>query len=149
MEQLGAQLAQANAGRGGYIALQGDLGAGKTTLARGLLQALGHRGNVKSPTFTLVEPYELPSGTVYHFDLYRLIDPGELEYLGVRDYFTAPFLCLVEWPEQAEEMLPKPDLTVIIHHQNEGREVIITTGSGEGERIATALELLQKNNIAI
>ncbi len=124
MMAFGGKLAD-NLHDGGIVLLKGDLGAGKTTLVRGLLRHLGHQGIVKSPTYTLVEPYTLHGRKIYHFDLYRLGDPEELEYMGGRDYWESGALCLIEWPEQAKGYLPEADLTLEISYQNTGRSISI------------------------
>jgi tRNA threonylcarbamoyladenosine biosynthesis protein TsaE len=134
-----AELATALPEGGLTIHLHGDLGAGKTTLVRGLLQALGHQGNVKSPTYTLVEHYQLGEKTVFHFDLYRLADPEELLYLGIEDYLSQSALLLIEWPEQGGSLLPKPDLTVNLQYQAKGRQLELNAGSAAGEKICEKL----------
>jgi len=126
MMELGGQLA-CLLPVGGLVLLHGDLGAGKTTLVRGLLRSLGFEGTVKSPTYTLVEPYSLAGRDIYHFDLYRLSDPEELEYLGVRDYFRPDALCLIEWPDQAKGFLPKADIVVTLSYAGDGRTATIET----------------------
>lgn len=155
-------LAQSDAGLTLY--LLGDLGAGKTTLSRGIINGLGHRGAVKSPTYTLVEPYEISyrqslansgdSGNdsnaeastqkrpVYHFDLYRLADPAELEFLGLDDYFSALSLCLIEWPERGAGFIPAADIKLTLEdcrittpEESIGRELVCEASSSVGEAV--------------
>jgi tRNA threonylcarbamoyladenosine biosynthesis protein TsaE len=121
------------------IHLAGDLGAGKTTLVRGFLRGRGHQGPVRSPTYTLVEPYELASGDVYHLDLYRLGDPEELEYLGLRDLLGGDVILLIEWPERGEGWLPAPDLLVSITHLAQGRDITFTASTDIGKQICHQL----------
>lgn len=130
-ERLGAALAAA-CPRPFVIFLEGDLGAGKTTLARGFLRALGQGGAVRSPTFTLLEPYDLPAGPVFHLDLYRLADAEELAYLGLRDLVGGRSILLVEWPERGQGELPAPDLRIRIEHLVDGRRVRLEAVSPEG-----------------
>ena len=124
----------------GVIFLSGGLGAGKTTLCRGLLRGLGYDGAVKSPTFTIVEPYELERGSVYHFDLYRLAHPDELDYLGAEDYFAAEALCLIEWPERGAGFLRMPDLELTLTVTSEtSRQVQLRAQTLKGERAMARL----------
>ena len=119
MLALGAKLAT-RFSKKNLILLEGDLGTGKTTLVRGILREMGYQGTVKSPTYTLVEPYSLQNLQLYHFDLYRLGDPEELEYMGIRDYFDENTLCLIEWPEKAANFLPPADLRLQIEYADKG-----------------------------
>ena len=139
-EALGAQLAAAlleghgaDAPARGSIHLCGQLGAGKTTLVRGLARTLGIEGPIKSPTYTLVEPYESPAAKLYHFDLYRLGDGEELEYLGARDAFAEAAVCVIEWPERGGDWLPEPDLHIRLSVAGGGRDAHISAGTPEGE----------------
>ena len=131
MERLGQRLAL-HCPNPMLIFLVGDLGAGKTTVVRGFLRGLGHQGSVKSPTFTLVEPYEVNERTIFHFDLYRLEDPEELEAFGIRDYLGQPAITFIEWPERAKDILPTPDLYCYISLQNEGRNITFQSHSERG-----------------
>lgn len=115
------------------IYFYGDLGAGKTTFARGLLHGLGHQGKVKSPTYTLVEPYAINNTQLYHFDLYRFTDEEEWESAGFREYFHRGSICLVEWPEKAASLLPAPDITIQLQAQGMGRQVTLNAHTPLGE----------------
>jgi tRNA threonylcarbamoyladenosine biosynthesis protein TsaE len=137
-ERVGRELALVTPAQA-IIYLHGDLGAGKTTLARGFLKGLGYEGAVKSPTYTLLEPYELGERAVYHFDLYRLADPGELEYLGLRDLLQSEAVLLFEWPEQGKGELPPADLALFIEMQGEGRRLRLQPGSERGRGIIQRL----------
>jgi len=122
------------------IFLQGNLGAGKTTFARGFLHGCGHQGLVKSPTYTLVEPYSLEGDKkAYHFDLYRLSHGEELEFAGVRDYFDGQSVCLIEWPEKAEGFLPEPDIICQLDYQGHGREIKVTALTAKGNEVVLRL----------
>jgi tRNA threonylcarbamoyladenosine biosynthesis protein TsaE len=113
--------------------LQGELGAGKTTFCRGFLAALGHQGSVKSPTYTLVEPYSLPPWQIYHFDLYRIADPAELELIGIRDYQQDNPILLIEWPQQGGEFVPEADITLQFRTHSTGRQVRLQAHSPQGQ----------------
>ena len=112
--------------------LRGDLGAGKTTLVRGLLRALGYAGRVKSPTYTLVEPYSLSSLHFYHFDFYRFKDRSEWLSSGFREYFNPQALCVVEWPEKAGDLLGPPDVDVLLQFAGEGRKARLEARTATG-----------------
>ncbi len=137
-EALGAALARGLA-PGMAVGLEGDLGAGKTTLARGLLRALGVTGPIKSPTYALLEVYEVSSLYLYHFDFYRLTDPEEWASSGFREYFNPEAICLVEWPERAAGLLPGLDLSLRLEHHETGRRAQLCPHSAAGERCLRAL----------
>ena len=123
-----------------YVALSGNLGAGKTTLTRGILRGLGYQGKVKSPTYTLVELYNLSKLDLYHFDFYRLNDPQEWLDAGFRDYFEPRNVCLVEWPERASDLLPVPDLRISLDAQGDGRRAQLGAGTELGKRCLDRLQ---------
>jgi tRNA threonylcarbamoyladenosine biosynthesis protein TsaE len=137
MEDLGQRLAR-SARRPGVIFLRGDLGTGKTTLVRGLLRGFGYHGKVKSPTYTLVEPYPIDGLTIYHLDLYRLGSPEELEWIGIRDLLGESALLLVEWPEQGDGVLPSADLVISLTYQGQGRDLHFKTLTAAGELMVVA-----------
>jgi tRNA threonylcarbamoyladenosine biosynthesis protein TsaE len=134
MVSLGARLG-AVCEPGLVVFLQGDLGMGKTTFSRGFIQSLGHVGAVKSPTYTLVEPYQLGDLQVFHFDLYRLGDPEELEFMGIRDYFGDLSVCLVEWPERGLGALPAGDIVINVEPEGQGRRLAYVAATGQGRRV--------------
>ena len=139
MEAFGYRLGQ-NCPLGAKIYLQGDLGAGKTTLVRGFLRGRGYAGKVKSPTYTLIEPYELAGADIYHFDLYRLNDAEDLEGMGFRDYFDENSIALVEWPEKAESALTEPDLKIMIDILSPGRALNLQAHKTLGKKIVDSIQ---------
>lgn len=143
-ERVGAALARTLEG-GLVIALEGDLGAGKTTLVRGVLRELGWTGPVKSPTYSLVEYYPFSSLYLYHFDFYRFADPSEWETAGLADCFRDDSVCLVEWPERIAELLPSPDLVVALEYlpARAGRALCVRASSVKGERCVAGIARLK------
>ena len=140
MKAVGARLIKA-CDSGGIITLRGDLGTGKTTIVRGALEACGITSGVRSPTYTLIENYELPGLSVAHFDLYRLADAEELEYLGFRDYLNDQTLCLIEWPQRAEALLQDAGLQLTLQYQEGCRLITALAGNSWGEALIQAAEL--------
>jgi len=125
MEALGATVS-ASVKPGTVIFLKGNLGAGKTTWVRGFLRGLGYQGNVKSPTYTLVEEYHFEHALVFHFDLYRIVDAEELEWMGMREYFRPNAILLIEWPEKGIGFLPTPNLFLNIDILDTGRKISLS-----------------------
>lgn len=122
------------------IFLYGNLGAGKTTLVRGFLRGLSLKGPVKSPTYTIVEPYQFENFSVFHFDFYRLKHVDELEFIGIQDYFSANAICLIEWPENGSGLLPLPDLACHIDLLKEGRRIKFVAYSEFGKKIINQMK---------
>ncbi len=135
--RAGAALAPA-LGRGMVVTLSGELGAGKTTLVRGLLRGLGWAGPVKSPTYTLVEHYLISSLYFYHFDFYRFDEPAEWEDSGFAEYFRPDALCVIEWPERVRGMLPPVDVALTLRYQGNGRELLLEAGTPAGNACLAA-----------
>lgn len=144
-----AQSVQVNSEQPLIFFLQGDLGAGKTTLSQGFVRGCGHTGSVKSPTYTLVEPYESLPVPIYHFDLYRLADPEELEFLGFRDYLAKRSILLIEWPQKGAGYLPQADVTISVTVEKSasgvGRLATLTAATAQGEKILAALSKCWQN----
>lgn len=141
MEALGAAVGDALGARAGLLALRGELGTGKTTFARGLLRRLGAVGAIRSPTYTLIEPYDIDGRAVYHLDLYRVADPGELDFMGVRDLLDRGALILVEWPERGGRSMPAEDLVLALAHVPPGRVAAFRSRTPPGEQLLNALAL--------
>jgi len=139
--RLAAALLAADPAEPLLIALSGELGAGKTTLVGGLLAALGHPGPVRSPTYSIIEPYRLAGRDIHHCDLYRLRDPDELEDLGLRDLLTARSVLLVEWPERAGDRLRPPDLALQLEYAAHGRVVAVSATNAAGLAVLERLRL--------
>lgn len=142
MAALGARLAATSSG-GAIIYLAGELGTGKTTLVRGWLRGLGFHGHVRSPTYTLVETYSLADHPIHHLDLYRLTDPEELEWIGIRDLVESANLCLIEWPERGTGLLPAPDLEIQLAYHGEGRRVALRVCTDRGRALLDGAGLSQ------
>lgn len=136
---LGRKIAKA-CSEASVVYLMGELGAGKTTLTRGIVTAFGHQGMVKSPTYTLVEPYQFENWQLNHFDLYRLGDPEELEFIGIRDYFHESSINLIEWPSKGMGILPEADLIVHLSYYETQRMAELKANSAVGERLLLKLE---------
>jgi tRNA threonylcarbamoyladenosine biosynthesis protein TsaE len=126
------------------IFLQGDLGAGKTTFARALIQGAGHQGRVKSPTYGILEHYQVGQLEFLHLDLYRIADEGELEFLGIGDLLGAHTVLLVEWPEHGQGTLPSPDLFIKLRHADDSRDLEFKAHSSSGIQLLQSIEMLLK-----
>lgn len=146
MQAVGTALAQTLVQTPGAatITLEGELGAGKTTLVAAVLKAFGFIGHVRSPTYTLIEPYELAGRSIHHLDLYRLTDPREVEPLGLRDLQGPDSILLIEWPDRGAGMLPSTDLAIVIRYAPQGRTLTVSAPSEYGRNLLLALTALTK-----
>ena len=146
MVALGRQFGHAlsDGAQGATVFLQGDLGMGKTTFTRGVMRHFGHQGATKSPTYTLVEPYQFEQQKLHHFDLYRLGHPEELEYLGIRDYFDGYAINLIEWPDKGLGYLPHADVVLTIHPLDRGRKLTFVAKTSMGDAILDGLSQVQQ-----
>jgi tRNA threonylcarbamoyladenosine biosynthesis protein TsaE len=145
MQAFGKKLAQAlqkEHCQSSIIYLCGELGSGKTTLVRGFLRAFGYQGKVKSPTFTLLESYQVKTQKIFHFDLYRLNNAEELEYIGIRDYFSSDAIVLIEWPERASSVLPKADLILSLQHDAKNPQQRLVALTAENNKVIPIVSLL-------
>jgi tRNA threonylcarbamoyladenosine biosynthesis protein TsaE len=142
--QLGKRLAKACVAPPIIIYLYGNLGAGKTTLARGFIRGMGYKEKVSSPSYALVEPYELDGKVVLHFDFYRVNKPKELEHMGIQDYFFDSTICLIEWPEKGEGFLPPPDLACYVEMHPIGRNLKIVAHTERGREILKRFKHVKK-----
>lgn len=138
LQKLAANIAE-TAKAGAVIFLYGPLGAGKTTFTRGFMRAIGYTDKVKSPTFALVEPYEIADLSIFHFDFYRVEDANELEQIGIREYFSPTSICIIEWPEKGFPLLPLPDLACYIAFAEKGRDVRIEASTDRGQAMLKAV----------
>lgn len=134
MYELGKKIASA-LNKSAIIYFKGELGAGKTTLIRGILQGLGISEHIKSPTYSLVETYQINHQQIFHFDFYRVQDKNELEHIGLREYFSQPAIVLIEWPEIAQDFIDQPDIECAINIKNEGRELNFVAKTESGKQI--------------
>jgi len=146
LEAIGGCCAQAGV-PGLMIYLTGPLGSGKTTFVRGFLRQLGYLGAVKSPTYTLVEPYLIGAQQIYHFDLYRLADPEELDYLGIRDYLDNTMIGLIEWPERGGVWIPAADIHIELSYQLPGRRLQAQAATQSGQEVLQALEAFNAQSL--
>lgn len=140
MLAAGAALARACPPGGVTLYIIGDLGAGKTTLVRGFMRGLGYAGTVKSPTYTLLESYEIAGRLFHHFDLYRVADADELEYIGIRDCLGGDAVLLIEWPERGGTHLPPPDVVLTLQHLEDARRLRSEPRTALGETFMTRFE---------